>query len=112
MTDETIRRYREAAEAHGEATKTGDASRANASHDIIASVYRELRASGQESCLLVLLDDTNVSVRAWAAAHALEFAPEVGEPVLSAVVEEDAGLVGFDAEMTLREWRAGRLRFP
>jgi hypothetical protein len=43
----------------------------------------------------------------------MEFAPTEGEPVLTELAEsEESGFIGFDAEMTLREWRKGRLRFP
>jgi hypothetical protein len=42
----------------------------------------------------------------------MDFAPAEGEPVLTALSESDkSGLIGFDAKMTLREWRRGRLRF-
>ena len=44
-------------------------------------------------------------------ADNLEFAPEQSEPVLARLAESP-GLLGFGAQMTLREWRAGRLRFP
>lgn len=83
----------------------------NANHDIVADVYRELRRRGSESILLALLDNPDAGVRAWAASHALEFAPDQGEPVLKALAS-DEGLLGFSAEMTLREWRKGTLSFP
>jgi hypothetical protein len=111
-TDELIERYRKAAVSHGEATESGDSRQANASHDVIASVYRELRERGLQPCLLVLLDDSDARVRAWAGAHALEFAPDLGEPVLSALARDEPGLVGFTAEMTLNVWHEGELRFP
>ena len=79
---------------------------------MIASVYRELRRRGAQSSLLVLLDSSEPGMRCWAAAHAMDFAPAEGEPVLTALSESDkSGLIGFDAKMTLREWRRGRLRF-
>lgn len=46
-----------------------------------------------------------------AGAHALEFAPHQGERVLEEL-SAHAGLVGFDAKMTLQTWREGELRFP
>jgi hypothetical protein len=45
-------------------------------------------------------------------AHALDFAPEQGEAVLSALSEQYDGVAGFNAEMTLDVWRQGELRFP
>jgi hypothetical protein len=109
-TDELVARYAEAAKVHGEATVTGSHT-ANKEADFIAAAYRELRRRGSESALLALLESEDGSVRGWAAAHALEFAPEQSEPVLIRLAESP-GLLGFGSQMTLREWRAGRLRFP
>lgn len=109
-TDELVARYALAAKVHGEATVTGGQP-ANKEADFIAAAYRELRRRGSESALLSLLESEDENVSGWAAAHALEFAPEQSEPVLVRLAESP-GLLGFDARMTLREWRAGRLRFP
>jgi hypothetical protein len=68
--------------AHGQATLDGDLDVANENADRIAAIYRELRRRGAESVLLTLLNSRDEGVLAWAAAHALEFAPERGEPVL------------------------------
>lgn len=109
-----VRRYSIAAAAHGAAKESGSYKKANKQHDIIAGIYRELRARGLEAqlALLDLLDDPNPSVRGWAAAHALEFAPARGELVLRELARRMPGLIGLGAEMTLREWRKGALRFP
>lgn len=61
--------------------------------------------------MLPLLASDDRGVRAWAGAHALEFAPGEAEPVLLQLGETQ-DLIGFGADITLREWRAGRLRFP
>jgi hypothetical protein len=58
-----------------------------------------------------LLEDPDPGVRAWAGAHALELAPELGENVLETLAAE-GGLTGFNAEMTLEVWRGGTLKFP
>lgn len=105
--------YRSSAADHGAATENGDYPQANRHHDMIAKIYRELRRRGDEvrSALLPLLDDFNPHVRAWAASHALEFAPERGERVLQRLAGV-AGVVGLNAETTLREWKNGSLHFP
>ena len=105
--------YRTAAVEQGAATESGDYRKANRHHDVIAVVYRELRRRGRDAqCqLLPLLDDMDVHVRAWAAAHALEFAPERGESVLRRLAAR-AGAVGLNAQMTLTEWSKGALTFP
>ena len=105
--------YREAALGHGLGTESGDYRRANRHHDTVAALYRDLRRRGPEAQreLLPLLDDISPYVRAWAAAHALDFAPDRGEPVLQrlAVV---SGVFRLTAEATLKEWRNGSLSFP
>jgi hypothetical protein len=89
---------------------SGRSDVANENADRIAAIYRELRRRGAESVLLTLLNSRDEGVLAW-AAHALEFAPERGEPVLVSISERP-GLIGFDAEITFGERRSGRLRFP
>ena len=106
--DVLIARYKSAASRHGEATLTADASTGKADADTIASVYRELRRRGSESSLLVLLDSPDLGVRAWALAHAMEFTPEEGEPVLTALADSgESGLIGFGARVAGRS-REGR----
>lgn len=103
-----------AAASHGESTRRGDHKAANANADLIATAYTVLKERGLESqqMMLPLLDDQDASVRSWAASHALEFASSPAEATLRHLVENDSSIVGFNAKMTLREWRAGRLAFP
>ena len=108
-----VEMYRDAAKQHGEATETGDHKTANKSADLISEVYAELRRRGADAqrTLLPLLTDPASGVRLWSASHALEFAPEQGEALLKKFASRETFL-GSSAEMTLNEWRAGRLRFP
>ncbi|HEX6728729.1 MAG TPA: hypothetical protein VF074_01905 [Pyrinomonadaceae bacterium] len=105
--------YAQAAALHGETTWNGDYDTANFNYEVLAAIYRELRARGRgaQLCLLPLLKNSNPDVRGWAASHALEFAPEHGVPVLEDL-SHSGGLPGFSAEMTLKEWRKGTLKFP
>lgn len=116
MTADTmalVAAYRKSAAEHGAATEQGDHRTANRRHDLVADVYRELRRRGIDAQreLLQLLDDIDVYVRAWTAAHALEFAPDRGEPVLK-VLATKGGVVGLNARLTLQEWAKGSLTFP
>ncbi len=90
------------------------ATRQNRAADCLAAVYRELRRRGPDAqaALLPLVTDPNPGVRLWAAVHALEFDPARGEPVVAEAARSDPSLRGFSAQITLREWKAGRLRFP
>jgi hypothetical protein len=108
-----VARYKNAASRHGQATQGADPSIGNAEAETLASAYRELRRRGSRPALLVLLESPDLGVRSWAATHAMDFAPSEGEPVLTALAEsKESGLIGLSAEMTLTEWRKGRLRFP
>lgn len=109
--DSLVTGYQDAARRHGRA-KTARA--ANKAAEELATVYRELRQRGSDALerLLPLLHDEDASVRCWAAAHALEFAPEQAAVVLEDLASGPTGAIRVSASMTLREWRAGRLRFP
>jgi len=104
-----VAEYQSAAARHGSAKS---ARAANSAAEKIASIYRDLRQRGERAQLLPLLTDENPSVRSWAAAHALEFAPKQAVPVLGALANGPLGSLRASASMTLREWRAGRLTFP
>lgn len=110
---ELLKIYAAAATAHGEATAKGDYRAANKQHDIVVAAYREFRARGLEAqrSLFGLLDHPHEAVRGWAAAHALEFAPEEGAPVLESLAKS-ASIYGFTARVTLEEWKKGTLKFP
>ena len=79
----------------------------------VAAVYRELRRRGGNArdALLPLLLSDDLGVQGWAAAHALEFAPERGRAILEFLAKKE-GSIGFSAQMTLKVWNEGTLRFP
>ncbi len=58
---------------------------------------------------LKLAADGLVTLVAWTGSHLLPENQAI--KALRRVARWDTGLVGLDAEMTLREWRAGRLEF-
>jgi hypothetical protein len=111
---ELVGRYAAAAKTHGAATAGADSVGANNAADVLAIIYRELRRRGaaSQAMLVVLLDNLDPHVRMWAAAHALEFAPSQAEATLARLARGESGVARFDAAMTLREWKAGRLKFP
>ncbi|MFY2556407.1 DUF2019 domain-containing protein [Corallococcus terminator] len=105
--------YEEAAAAHGQSSESGDHRKANAQFRRIDAVWKELRTRGSEGpgALSNLMDHANLHVRGWAASHALESAPRAAESVLEMIANGPPGIARFNAEMTLREWRAGNLKF-
>lgn len=110
---ELVSAYTQAAAAQGRAAVAGDYVAANQNYDILAAAYRELRERGHDSqcALLPLLINDDIDVKAWAAAHALEFSPFEGQRVLEELAQKP-GIIGLEANMTLREWRNGKLKFP
>lgn len=110
---ELVQAYMEAAVDHGRASAEGDYRTANPRAKALIAIYQELRVrgGGAQEALLALLGHDDPNVRLSAAAHALAFAPDRGEPVLEALMAFP-GTVGLGAQMTLREWRQGTLRFP
>lgn len=111
---ELLDAYRKAAKIQSSSTLTGDYKTGNPQADIIATIYRELRNRGgdAQNALLDLLDDEDAGVRGWAAAHALEIAPAKGIPVLEALAQSEPWPLNTNAEMTLKVWKKGELRFP
>jgi len=110
--DRTVTKYAAAAALHGKATHEGDSDLANRSYEELASIYRSLRERGERDRLLPLLEHADPAVRGWAAAHALEFAPERAVTVLTALASGPPSPERLTAQMTLQEWRKGKLTFP
>lgn len=108
-----VQAYTIAAAKHGQAADDPDPETSNQQAEVIEGVYHELRERGREAQLhlLKLLDHSNPDVRVWAAGHALEFAPEQGEPVLKELVGS-GGWAAVTAELALQVWREGKLVFP
>jgi len=106
-------KYAHAAAAHGRATVEGDYKTANKQYTILVDVYRMLRSRGPEAqrAVLTLLEHGDPHVRCWAASHALEFAPDLAERILSALAK-GRGVAAPNAETILEEWKGGTLQFP
>jgi hypothetical protein len=104
---ETLAEYREAAEGTGDAV----AKRANRWHARMNMCYRALRQSesGRKG-ITSLVSDDNPHVRVWAAAHALQWAPELARLALESL-RDSQGPCSLTAEMTLNEFDKGRLSF-
>jgi hypothetical protein len=64
-------------------------------------------AAGRDA-ITALIDDENPTVRSWSAVNSLAWAADTARPVLVAQANEQ-GLLGFEAQIALREFDAGRL---
>jgi hypothetical protein len=113
-TEELIEKVRTLSAGRWAAIYAGKPKEGNRMYDLLGAIEKELRARGIEAQrqLLKLLDDPDPGTRCWAAASALEFAPAEGERVLVEISDNVDGLVGFSAEMTLKQWRAGTFKVP
>ena len=109
--DELLAGSRTAAAEHGRATREGNARKANKAYRKLNRFATQLKKRGADAHAgwLALLDEKDDAVRVWAASHALEFAPEQAVRTLRSVASGRPGPDRLDAEMTLREWEAGRL---
>jgi len=101
-----------AAMDHALGTETGDFRITNKAYDRILAAREQLRVlpDGGRGCLREMLSNPEPGVRLWSACYLLPTDPVEAESTLVSLAQEK-GLVGFDAEMTLKEWRAGRLTF-
>ncbi|WP_428665989.1 DUF2019 domain-containing protein [Reyranella sp.] len=106
--------YGSAAKKHHAANLVGDWRTGNPQATIVFAIYRELRRRGLEAqrALLSLLDEEDLGIRLWTAAHALEFDPDRGIPILEELAKTAPWPENFNAGMTLKLWKKGELSFP
>lgn len=106
-----VERYVDAAEAHGKGMDSFGHIAANRAFDRLVSARKQLRKArdGGRSAPSGLLKHHNVRVRHCAAVDLLPLDPPRALEALEAIVKH-GGMVGLDAETTLSEWRAGRLK--
>jgi uncharacterized protein DUF2019 len=106
--DELARKYRDTTVAA--AAAAGSPRRANRLFDENRGYARELqRTEDGRAVIEEMLDDPEVAVRMKAAAHVLTWAPHRAEPVLEELAAGGTNRT-FEAKMTLREYRAGRMK--
>jgi hypothetical protein len=111
-TEELIEKIRTLSAERWPAIYAGKPKEANRMYDLLVAIRAELRARGSQALrqLLKLLDDPDPGTRCWVAGSVLDFAAEEAEPVLAEIAKNAGGLVGFSAERTLEQWRAGTFK--
>lgn len=109
--DKLIDQYVDVAINSGKAKEEGDYKSVNSYYDIIQRIRIEMKKDPQYVVKLEpLLQHDNEYVRLEAAFDLLPILSERAENVLSELSKK-RGLNGFEAEMTLQEWKKGNLRF-
>lgn len=110
-TNELLKVFIDNAIIEGECTEKGDHKKGNKAFDIIAKVAKKIKQLDPKfNVLLPLLKHKNDSVKLHAAFYLLPYQIKLAERVLKKISKNN-GLVAFTAEMTLKEWKAGRLKF-
>ncbi|HIW74909.1 MAG TPA: DUF2019 domain-containing protein [Firmicutes bacterium] len=107
---EDVSKFVNACIAKGEGENSGDTKNDRKYYQIIHAVYLKLKAEHRLDELLELLDDKNLYVKLWAAGYLLEAHPARAEKALEELAAARGNMAGFNASMTLKEWRAGRLK--
>ena len=107
--EELLSKYRRAACA---TAQISDTKTQNDAADLVHECYKKLKdqSRGREG-IAKLMFDPNPYVRGYAAAHALQWAPEQARPVLEALRNEDVFPYSLNAEIVLDEFDMGRLTF-
>jgi hypothetical protein len=104
-------RFIDAARKHGLATREGDPSVANRAHDDLVTALQELRRTPDRGVAFLSdqLSNADASVVTWAALYLLPSKEKEASEALQRVAAQGLPRVSFGADMTLQEWRAGRL---
>ena len=110
---DAVKKYKECSHAHGEASKQGDYKITNKNYYLLIEAYLIIKSYGEEGekLLIDLFNDENDSVRCWAATHSLEINESKAIKILKKL-KSGKGIIAFNAEMVLSEWKKGRLKLP
>ena len=109
--EQLTRNYILAARSHRAANSDGDVRSSNIHAENIGQICKALTERGidGQQIIIDLLQHPDVSVRGWAACHAVNFAPQAARQVLQDL-QGSHGFWGTNAEMVLRRWREGPMR--
>lgn len=108
--DKIIENYVKASIRYGEAQEEGDSKTVNKQSSIITKIITQLEQNSELGLELIenLLEHDNEYVRFHTAFSLISIFPIKAENVLLELSSK-RGLVGFEAELTLKEWEKGNL---
>ncbi|MCL2360112.1 MAG: DUF2019 domain-containing protein [Candidatus Bathyarchaeota archaeon] len=106
-----LEKFANACIAKGRGEESGSIKADGIYYKRIRSVYDLLKEDNRLHELLELLEHENPYVRSWAAGYTLQIDPAKSEQTLEEVANIKGRMVAFSAEMTLKEWRKGNLKF-
>jgi hypothetical protein len=104
-------RYIAAASQHGACSETGDYKVGNAEYHRMTKARQDLKKLPDRgvAVLMKLIEHPNDWVKSAAGAHLLALREELACAVLERLAAGPSRHVASDAELVLREWRAGHL---
>lgn len=107
--ESVLEQYRNAANLHGKALQDGDKKTANKQYAVLKKLYQFIQKENIESeTLQELINDENIHVQAWAAAHclSLNIHVEKSTQILETLSKRsDIGIARLNAEMILESWK-------
>lgn len=106
--DMAIYQFKDSSHKHGVATETGNYKLGNKYYKDIISAIDYLKKSNAINVLEMLLSDSSIGVRLWAASYMLAVDEECAVNTLEDIIKTD-GIHSLTAETTLSEWRDGNL---
>ncbi len=109
--EEAISLFEENSIKQAQTMETGDYKVGNLCFDNKIKCLSYLYEHEKLELLENYLSHENVGVRETAAYAYLSICPQKGEEVLSEIANGDYGFHSINAEMTLKEWKGGRLTF-
>ena len=110
--EQILEEFIEACLKEEDSLKRGDSKTGNKQYRIIKDIRHDLKSNpnyGIEK-LIPFLEHSSMNVRLHAAFCLIPVLPEQAKNVLM-VVAEGRGIVAFNAQMTLSEWKKGNLKF-
>lgn len=110
-TCKALTTLRMAAAAQVAATECGDYKKGNNAFDRVIHILKYLKGLGKMNELEVLLSDSNVGVRMFAAYGLLPTSPKIAVPVLKKISQRE-DIHSLTAKATLEQWEQDTLIYP
>ena len=108
---EALKMFEENSIKQSQTLETGNYKVGNKCFDKKMKSLSYLYKQGKLDLLEKYLSHENVGVRETAAYAYLSICPQKGKKVLSEIAHGNYGFHSINAEMTLKEWNEGRLKF-
>lgn len=114
MGKDFIKQFEEAALKHYEAQEKGTSCQMNRQFDKLRKLAKLIYDAGKINNLKELLTHENINVRCYAAVYLLPVDTEIAEAELEKLAQLKGlkvGIVAGIADVTLKEWRKGNIKF-